>query len=36
MKASRCRICAIAAGTETIKRKVFTGHQDIEVEIANL
>ena len=36
MKASKCRVCAIAAGTDTIRRKVFTGHQDIEVEIANL
>ena len=36
MKASKCRVCLIAAGVETIKRKAFTGHSDIEVEIANL
>jgi recombinational DNA repair protein RecR len=36
MKSARCRICQIAAGSETIKRRVFTGHKDMEVPIADL
>ena len=36
MKAAKCRICRLAAGYETIKRRVFTGHSDIEVDIADL
>jgi hypothetical protein len=32
MKAARCRICRIASGEETIKRRVFTGHTDMEVD----
>ena len=32
MKAARCRICRIADGSETIKRRVFTGHTDLEVD----
>lgn len=36
MKSARCRICRIAAGSETITRRVFTGHSDYEVPIADL
>lgn len=36
MKSARCRVCRLAAGIETIKRKVFTGHKDYEVDIADL
>ena len=36
MKSARCRICRIVAGSETITRKVFTGHKDMKVEIADL
>lgn len=36
MKAAKCRICRIADGQETITRKVFTGHTDMEVPIADL
>lgn len=36
MKSVKCRVCEIAAGNETITRRVFTGHQDLEVPIADL
>ena len=32
MKAAKCRICRIADGQETIKRRIFTGHNDLEVD----
>jgi hypothetical protein len=36
MKSARCRICRIVAGEETITRKVFTGHTDMEIPVADL
>jgi hypothetical protein len=32
MKAAKCRVCRLAAGEETIKRKIFTGHSDLLVD----
>ena len=32
MKAARCRICLLASGEETIKRKIFTGHSDLLID----
>ena len=36
MKSARCRICRITSGAETITRKVFNGHTDMRVPIADL
>ena len=32
LKSAKCRVCSIAAGSETIKRRVFTGHTNLEVD----
>jgi hypothetical protein len=36
MKSVKCRVCEIAAGNAIITRRVFTGHQDMEVPVADL
>lgn len=36
MKSAKCRVCRIAAGEETLMRRIFTGHQDLEVPVADL